>query len=363
MKNITLNTREANEINSDRSKFKYYLDKPIILKEKESLSLQSINRINDGVQSVYDEGLITLSGIQVSAGSYSALTLATWYYALEFEIDLDNTSICTVYNSQGGLSQGSGCKIFLVYWNSNGIFLEIGRVMETGKNYQSGDYVILNKNAFPTQLRSERDMELRLNINSVKNGKIKSKYKEGKVSQFSLSWTAGPPDNAEFYNVSTPNVEMGQGLIIHFKTSNNVGSPINILYDGNGAQGFGYEVGDVIIIDKKNLRPTAPGQELVLPTKFTVNYVYNDLNQYDLTNNYKIELSANNLLFNPNTIMRSDAGNDLLIYDKTIQVADDERLKETKIAELEPQIIQSLDLKFSPQLSSLSDFIISLKIS
>ena len=361
MKNITLNTRESNETNSNRSKFKYYLNAPIILKEKETLSLQSISRINDGVQSVYDEGLITLSGIQVSASSFSVLILNTPPYTLEFEVDLDNTSICTVHNSQGGLSQGSGCKLYISYWNNQGIFLKVARVMETGKNYKNGDYVILNKSAFPDELKSEGDMQLKLNIINVKSGKIKSKYKEGKISVFNISWNYGPADNASFYNVISPYLDLGQGLIVRFKTTSTVGSPIGITYYSHSSLGYGYEVGDEVLVDKKLARPVAEGQELVLPLKLVVASISNDTNQYDLTDNYKIELGG--LLFNPNPIMRSNASNDLLICDKTIQVADDERLKETKICELEPQVIQNMELKFSPQLSSLSDFIISLKIS
>lgn len=361
MKNITLNTREANEINSNRTSFKYFLDKPIILKEKESLSLQSINRINDGVHSAYDQGLITLSGIKVSASSFSVLVLATPPYTVEFEVDLDDTSKCTVYNSQAGLSNGSGCKLFISYWNNQGIFLQVARVIETGRNYKTGDYVILNKEAFPDILKSEGNMELKLNIINVKSGKIKSKYKEGKMSNFGLTWNYGPADNASFYNVISPYVDLGQGLIVRFKTTSTVGSPIGISYYSHLSLGYGYEVGDEVLIDKKLARPVAEGQELVLPLKFIITAISNDTNQYDLTDNYKIELSG--LLFNPNTIMRSDASKELLIYDKTIQVADDERLKETKIADLEPQVIQNMELKVNQGLNQLSDFIIALKIS
>jgi hypothetical protein len=366
MKNLILNTGQANEINSDRSKFKYYLDKPIILKEKESLSLQSINRINKENAPVYDEGIITHSGIEKDATSVSSLSVLTPNRAINFLIQFDDSSLCTVYNSQGEPSNGTGCIIIMHYWFDTAVNLEVGQIIATGKDYQVGDYVIINKNAFPEDLQISGDMELRLNITKVKNGIIKSQYGSGYVVSASSSMNTDPPTTADMYNRYTYNVPISQGLIMSFRTSPNTGGTVYILSVSYDQRGFGFEVGDKIYIDKKLVRPYKDTDVFTTPYSLTIQGISNyppDTNTYlyENNNNYKIELSG--LLFNPNTIMRSDASNDLLIYDKNIQVADDERLKETKIAELEPQIIQNMELKFSPVLEEASDFIISLKIS
>jgi len=365
MKNITLNTREANETNSDRSKFKYYLNKPIILKEKESLSLQSINRINKPNNPVYDDGLITHAGIEKDATSFSSLSVLTPNRAINFQIEFDDNSLCTVYNSQGGLSNGSGCIIIMHYWYDTAVNLEVGQIIDTGKNYEVGDYVIINKNAFPQDLQISGDMQLRLNITKVKNGIIKSQYGSGYIVSAAGELRTDPATTADIYNRFTNNVPISQGLVMSFRTSANTGGIVYILSTAYNERGYGFEVGNKIYIDKKLVRPYNEGDEFTTPYRLNVQSVADyppDTNiYYDQTDNYKIELGG--LLFNPNPIMRSNASNDLLICDKTIQVADDERLKETKICDLEPQVIQSLDLKFSPVLEETSDFIISLKIS
>ena len=366
MKNIILNTEEANEINSDRSKFKYFLDKPIILKEKQKLSLQSISRINKENFPIYDEGLITHAGIEKDATSFSSLSVLTPNRAINFQIQFDDSSVCTVYNSQGGLSSGSACIIIMHYWYSGGVNLEIGQIIATGKDYEVGDYIILNKNAFPEDLQIAGDMQLRLNITKVKNGIIKTQYGSGYIVSASGGLNTDPPTFSPFYNRYTYNVSISQGLIMSFRTSPNTGGTVYILSTAYNQRGFGFEVGDKIYIDKKLVRPYVEGEEFTTPYQLTVQSVANyapDNNTYleENNTNYKIELGG--LLFNPNTIMRSDAGKDLLIYDKNIQVADDERLKEKKIAELEPQIIQNMELKVNQGLNEASDFIISLKIS
>jgi len=365
MKNITLNTEEANEINNDRTSFKYYLDKPIILKEKQNLSLQSINRINKPNNPVYDNGLITHSGIEKDAVSFSNLSVLTPNYAIAFQIDFDKSSLCTVYNSQGGLSSGSNCIIIMHYWFDGSVNLEVGQIKDTGKDYEVNDYVIINKNAFPEDLQISGAMELRLNITKVKSGIIKSQYGSGYIVSASGGLRTDPASTPDMYDTRTYNVPISQGLVMSFRTSPNTGGLVYILSISYDERGYGFELGDRIYIDKKLVRPYNEGDVFTTPYQLLVQAISNyppDTNiYYDQTDNYKIELSG--LLFNPNTIMRSDASNDLLIYDKNIQVNDDDRLKDNKIVELEPQIIQNMELKVNQGLNETSDFIISLKIS
>ena len=366
MKNLILNTGQANEINSDRSKFKYYLDKPIILKEKESLSLQSINRINKENAPVYDEGIITHSGIEKDATSVSSLSVLTPNRAINFLIQFDDSSLCTVYNSQGEPSNGTGCIIIMHYWFDTAVNLEVGQIIATGKDYQVGDYVIINKNAFPEDLQISGDMELRLNITKVKNGIIKSQYGSGYVVSASSSMNTDPPTTADMYNRYTYNVPISQGLIMSFRTSPNTGGTVYILSVSYDQRGFGFEVGDKIYIDKKLVRPYKDTDVFTTPYSLTIQGISNyppDTNNYnDLTDKYKISLSANNLLCDTNNIIKSDRNNDLLLIDKSITLEDDEVYKRRNICNLEPQIIQSLDLKFSPELDEASDFILHLKI-
>ena len=209
-------------------------------------------------------------------------------------------------------------------------------------------------------------MELRLNITKVKNGIIKSQYGSGYIVSASGELRTDPPTTADMYNRYTYNVPISQGLIMTFRTSPNTGGTVYILSVSYDQRGFGFEVGDKIYIDKKLVRPYKDTDVFTTPYRLNVQSVADyppDTNTYlyENNNNYKIELSG--LLFNPNNIMRSDASNDLLIYDKNIQVNDDDRLKDNKIVELEPQIIQNMELKVNQGLSEASDFIISLKIS
>ena len=364
MKTIILNTEEANEINSDRTSFKYYLNAPIILKEKQTLSLQSIHRVNKPNNPVYDEGLITHSGIEKDSQSFSSLSVLTPNRAINFQIEFDDNSLCTVYNSQGGLSNGSGCIIIMHYWFDTSVNLEVGQIIDTGKNYEVGDYIIINKNAFPEDLQISGNMELRLNITKVKNGIIKSQYGSGYIVSASGELRTDPATTANIYNRYTYNVPISQGLVMSFRTSANTGGIVYILSTAYNQRGYGFEVGNKIYIDKKLVRPYNEGDVFTTPYRLNVQSVANyppDTNiYYDQTDNYKIELGG--LLFNPNTIMRSNASNDLLICDKNIQVTDDDRLKDNKIVELEPQIIQNMELKVNQGLNETSDFIISLKI-
>ena len=367
MKNIILNTEEANEISTDRSSFKYYLNKPVILKEKETLSLQSVSRIEKTNEPVYDEGLVTIAGIEKDATSFSSLSFLTPSGHIPFQIEFDNTNICSVYNSQGGLSSGSGCIIIMHYWYSEGIHLEIGQVKETGKDYQAGDYVVLNKSAFPENLQISGDMELRLNITKVKNGIIKTQYGKGYVISTSSEFNSDPPTYSFLYNRYTYDVEIGQGLVITFRTSPITGAPIYIITTTYEELGYGYEVGDTIYIDKKLVRPYVESDTFSTPLKLIVQSVGDyppdtTIYTYDNNTNYKISLSANNLLCDTNNIFKSDRNNDLLLIDKKIREEDDEVYKPINICNLEPQIIQSLDLKFNPVLDEASDFILHLKI-
>ena len=365
MKNIILNTEEANEINNDRSSFKYYLNKPVILKEKETLSLQSVSRIKQEIAPVYDDGLITHAGIEKDATSFSSLSVLTPNRAINFQIEFDDSNLCSVYNSQGQPSNGTGCIIIMHYWYDTAVNLEVGQIIATGKDYQAGDYVIINKTAFPEDLQISGAMELRLNITKVKNGIIKSQYGSGYVISASGGLRTDPASTPDMYDTRTYNVPISQGLVMSFRTSPNTGGLVYILSISYDERGYGFELGDRIYIDKKLVRPYNEGDVFTTPYQLIVQSISNyppDTNiYYDQTDNYKIELGG--LLFNPNNIMRSDASNDLLICDKTIEVADDERLKETKIAELEPQVIQNMELKVNQGLSEASDFIISLKIS
>jgi len=366
MKTLILNTEEANEINNDRSKFKYYLDKPIILKEKQNLSLQSVSRINKENAPVYDEGIITHAGIEKDSQSFSSLSVLTPNRAINFQIEFDDSSLCSVFNSQGEPSNGSGCIIIMHYWFDGAVNLEVGQIVDTGKNYEVNDYVVINKTAFPEDLQISGDMELRLNITKVKNGIIKSQYGSGYINSASGGLRTDPATTADMYNRYTYDVPISQGLVMSFRTSPNTGGLVYILSVAYNQRGFGFELGDRIYIDKKLVRPYKDTDVFTTPYQMIVQSIGNyppDTNTYiyENNNNYKIELGG--LLFNPNNIMRSDASNDLLICDKNIEVNDDDRLKDNKIVELEPQIIQSLDLKFSPVLEEASDFIISLKIS
>jgi len=366
MKNIILNTEEANEINNDRSSFKYYINKPLILKEKETLSLQSVSRINKPNNPVYDEGLITHAGIEKDVTSANSLSILTPAGHIPFQIEFDDSNLCSVYNSQGEPSSGSGCIIIMHYWYSGGVNLEIGQIVDTGKDYQAGDYVVLNKTAFPEDLQISGDMELRLNITKVKNGIIKSQYGSGYVVSASSSLNTDPPSSASMYNRYTYDVPISQGLVMSFRTSPNTYGTIYILSVSYDERGYGFELGDRIYIDKKLVRPYIGNQQFTTPYSLTIQGISNyppDTNNYnDLTDKYKISLSANNLLCDTNNIIKSDRNNDLLLIDKSITLEDDEVYKRRNICNLEPQIIQSLDLKFSPELDEASDFILHLKI-
>jgi hypothetical protein len=78
MKNIILNTEEADEISADKRNYKYYFKKPIIVKDENTLSLQSISikSLDSGFKIVaknllYDFGNITLSTVDTNILIYN----------------------------------------------------------------------------------------------------------------------------------------------------------------------------------------------------------------------------------------------------------------------------------------------------
>jgi hypothetical protein len=78
MKNIILNTEEADEISADKRNYKYYFKKPIIVKDENTLSLQSISikSLDSGFKIVaknllYDFGNITSSTVDTNILIYN----------------------------------------------------------------------------------------------------------------------------------------------------------------------------------------------------------------------------------------------------------------------------------------------------
>ena len=371
MKKIILKTKDADVVDTDRKNFKYYFTKPLVVTGKQTMSLASIScELRAGAPPVYDSGLITVSGLSIDETTIpTSIYNTSWFYARFFLVDLNNTNVATVYNSTGGASNGSGGTIRFVTFQDYGVggfprTTKIAYVENSGAGYEAGDYIIVNQNAFPSgYLVSGQNVNMRININSVKTARITSPYPTGVITQISLDPNYTGEISQANQNFTHSPVSNGQGTEFVWGTTTNAIISVSI---NNG--GYGWEIGDIIWIPKYDVMADTSPSSFLVPLKVEVASITNiplppatDPNKY-----YTIRV--NNILNKTNNITTSDNVNEALIYNFDFTLHNEKIKTDYKICDLVPQVIQGIDLNITPSntnlgLLDITDLIVDLNIS
>ena len=289
MKRIILNTANADEVSADKKDYKYYFKKPIVVNETSTLSLQAISQkqSSGGSSTPTSTGLLHLGGLTpLEVGGVPSTygwTLNTGGYVEEVEIDLTNTSDALITANDGftqkfgGVDFNGGRLKCLIYndttttFNSPQTLLVISEVMDLGSGFEAGWLIGIKK--FPAGVTYTGNLARPvLEITSVKDSLI---YQDGyllyqeSVGAFNpiVSQYAGEVATIDA-NFTTPNIDLGQGLIVKFNTTSANPSIIEVSSIPSGGYGFG--VGDYIYVNKASFLPSSSGTQFLLPLKLQV---------------------------------------------------------------------------------------------
>ena len=365
MKNIILNTKEADETSADKKSYKYYFNKPIVVKDENTLSLQAITKkaLPPPTPVSYDQGLLTIGNLEIDYSTIPTSIYGSFSYVGEWELDLDNTTKCTVYNSSGGSSTGSGgvLKFFTFKDYGTGGFPKttvLGQVTSFGTNYQTGDYIIINETAFLSGY-VVGVVNMKINITGVSTSEI-TEYPKGIITSINLnpSYIGEVSTNTNY--IHTPSTNNGQLTDFVWGSGSQY---LELKQIVNG--GVGYSIGDIFYVNKIDALPTS---SYFTPFQVEVTGITNIATPPPPNNDANFRISAKNLLHIDNNIVKSDNDNNVLIYNKenTLHVNRDEIIN-YRICDIPPQILMGFELYIENTtglgLSQNEIMIIHLKIS
>lgn len=366
MKKIILNTNEANEISTDKKNYKYYFDRPVVLDENSTLSLQSITKkaLPPPTPVSYDQGLLTIGNMSIDYSTIPTSIYGTFSYVGEWDLDLDDATKCSVYNSSGGASSGSGgiLKFFTFKDYGTSGFPKttvIGQVTSFGTNYQTGDYIIINETAFPPGY-VVGIVNMRVNITGVSTSEI-TEYPKGIITSINLnpSYIGEVSTNTNYTH--TPSTNNGQLTDFIWGSGSQY---IELKQIVNG--GVGFSVGNTFWVNKNDSLPTS--STYFTPFQVEVTAITDTATPPPPNNDANFTIYAKNLLHINNNITTSDSNNNVLIYNKenTLHVNRDEIIN-YRICDLPPQILMGFELFIENTtgsgLSQNEIVIIHLKIS
>ena len=287
MKNIILNTSEADETSADKKSYKYYFNKPIVVKDEKTLSLQSITQRGSLATSTTptSTGLLHLSGLTPfvynGVPSNYNWTLNAGGYVEEMEVDLTNSAEALVTENDGFtlVTSFTGGKLrLLIYndttttFNSPQTLMVVSEVIEMGSNWETDWYIIIKKRpAGVTYVGNGLNNPL-FTITSVRDSLM---YQDGYLL-YQESVGAFNPIVSQYANevatidanFTTPNIDLGQGLKVKFNTTN--ANPSLIQVDTISSGGYGFNIGDYIYVNKNKFLPSSSGTQFLLPLKLQV---------------------------------------------------------------------------------------------
>lgn len=287
MKNIILNTKEADETSADKKSYKYYFKKPIVVKDENTLSLQSITQRGSLATSTTptSTGLLHLSGLTpfVYNGVPSTYnwTLNAGGYVEEMEVDLTNSADAIVVESDGftPVTSFTGGKLrLLIYndttstFNSPQTLMVVSEVIEMGSDWETGWYVAIKKRPTGVTYVGTGLNDPLFQITSVRDSLI---FQDGYLL-YQESVGAFNPIYYEYSrevatidaNFTSANIDLGQGLIVRFRT--NSSNPSQIEVDTISSGGYGFNIGDYIYVNKNKFLPSSSGTQFLLPLKLQV---------------------------------------------------------------------------------------------
>ena len=366
MKKIILNTSEADETSSDRKNYKYYFDRPIVIDDKSTLSLQAITKkaLPPPTPVSYDQGLLTIGNMSIDYSTIPTSIYGSFSYVGEWDLDLNDATKCSVYNSSGGASTGSGAVLKFFTFKDYGTSgfpntTVLAQVTSFGINYQAGDYIIINETAFPSGY-VVGIVNMRVNITGVSTSEI-TEYPKGVITALTLnpSYIGEVSTNTNYTH--SPSTNNGQLTDFIWGSGSQY---IELKQIVNG--GVGFSVGNTFWVHKNDALPTKT--TYFTPFQVEVTAITNTATPPPPNNDANFKITAKNLLHINNNITTSDNDNNVLIYNKenTLHVNRDEIIN-YRICDLPPQVLMGFELFIENTtgsgLSQNEIVIVDLKIS
>ena len=287
---IHINTADATSVSSDNKDYTFYLEKPITLHEKSKVSLESIHDVidpNNSTSTPNLTGLLHIGGLTPLVYQGTPSTYG-WNWTggkvQEMEVDLTNSAEALIVAGDGfsvktpGVDFNSGRLKCLIYndttttFNSPQTLLVISEVMDLGSDFEVGWLVVIKKRPTGVTYIGNGLNDPVFTITSVKDSLIYQDgffaYKEQVGSFNPIFYEYASEVNQIDANFTTGNVELGQGLIVKMKTNGN--TPPDIEVDSIVSGGYGYDIGDIIYINKASFLPSSSGTTFDLPIKLNV---------------------------------------------------------------------------------------------
>jgi len=367
MKKIILRTKDADIVDGSRKSFKYFFNKPMLIKDKETMSLASITaELRPQPPPVYESGLLVIGGLSIDITTIPSSIYGGFTYIGDFELDLDDSNKCSVFNSSGGASNGSGGRLLVFIFQDYGSVgfpktIKIAQVLNSGNSYEVGDYIIVNETAFPSGYLAT-SVNMRVNITRVDTTRITTAFPTGVITGLDFDSSYRGEISTANQNYTHPPTEQGQGLNLTLGTTTN---SIILVSLNNG--GGGFEVGDIFWVHKRDCMIDTIPSTFLVPLKVQVTAIttiptppLTDPNKY-----YTIKV--NNILNDTNNITTSDNTAEALVYNYDFTTFNEKIKKKYNICDLHPQVIQGMHLEVTPStsgggLGSITDFIVDLNI-
>jgi len=276
------------------------------------------NASNPPTTRAYDEGLLTIGNMAIDYSTIPTSIYGTFSYVAEWSVDLNDATKCSVFRSNGGASVGTGAvlKFFTFKDYGTGGFPKtsvLAQITSFGKNYQAGDYIIINDTAFPTgYIASGQSVSMRVDISAVSTSEIVD-YPKGEITGLTLNSSYKGEVSTNTNYTHTPSTNNGQNTDFIWGSGNQY-IELKQIVDG----GVGFSVGDTFWIHKNDALPTkstyfTPFQvEVTAITNTTTpppNYPTSVFNP-DIIQT----ISMSNILNDTRNIRKSDMTNDLVLY-------------------------------------------------
>jgi len=276
------------------------------------------NASNPPTTRAYDEGLLTIGNMSIDYSTIPTSIYGSFSYVGEWSVDLDNATKCSVFRSNGGASVGTGAvlKFFTFKDYGTGGFPKtsvLAQITSFGKNYQAGDYIIINETAFPTgYIASGQSVSMRVDISAVSTSEIVD-YPKGEITGLTLNSSYKGEVSTNTNYTHTPSTNNGQNTDFIWGSGNQY-IELKQIVDG----GVGFSVGDTFWINKNDALPTS--STFFTPFQVEVTAITNTATPPP---NYPTSvfnpdiiqtISMSNILNDTRNIRKTDMTNDLVLY-------------------------------------------------
>ena len=331
----------------------------------------SSNNLSQPPTEVYNEGLLTIGKLEIDETTIPQSIYTSFTYVEEWTLDLNDTTKCNVYNSNGGASVGVDGELKFFTFKDYGTTgfprtTKLGQVINSGKNYRIGDYIIVKETAFPST-HTAGVINMRINITGISTSEI-VEYPKGTISGVIVDATYSGEAGSTTNFTHTPSTENGQNTDFVWGVGASIPnqvSPIELKQIVDG--GYGFAVGDVFWVNKNDALPTT-ATGFFTPFKVEVSSITNTPTPPPPSADKGLRITAKNLLYDFGNITTSKVDTNILIYNKrnTIHGNRDEKM-DYKICDIPPQVLMGMELFIETNtgagLTNTDEIVLDLKIS